>query len=113
MVLPAEKEKCIVVLNKVNYMAKCQKHLNDKKTYEKLKRDPTKKYKDQLFATLLDLKESKAIDYTTWDNIYPTTESPPKLYGLPKIHKKDMLVRPMVSSTVSIMSYVPNISPGS
>ena len=34
--------------------------------------------------------------------MYPTTESPPKFYGLPKVHKKDTPLRPIVSSVGTI-----------
>ena len=55
----------IKVPDRVHYMAKCQKCLDDKKTYEKLKRDSTKKYKTQLSAMPLELKENRFIDYKT------------------------------------------------
>jgi uncharacterized protein YifE (UPF0438 family) len=101
-ILPADKGKCTVILNTEDYMKKCKVLLNDSKTYEKLNRDPTQKYKKQLVAILKDLKDRGSIDDRTWRKMYPTPETPPKFYGLPKIHKQTMPMRPIVSSIDSI-----------
>ena len=42
------------------------------------------------------------IDKSLYYRIYPTSEEVPKLYGLPKIHKKNFPLRPIVSSIGSI-----------
>jgi hypothetical protein len=76
-ILPADKGKCTVILNTEDYMKKCKVLLNDSKTYEKLSRDPTQKYKKQLVAILRDLKDRGSIDDRTWRKMYPTTETPP------------------------------------
>ena len=34
--------------------------------------------------------------------IYPTSDQPPKFYGLPKIHKPDLPLRPIVSGNGSV-----------
>ena len=41
------------------------KLLDDSKTYENTIKDPTKKFKDELSAILLDLKRRKVINYNT------------------------------------------------
>ena len=41
MILPADKGRATVVLDKVEYDEKVRQMLSDEKTYEKLKRDPT------------------------------------------------------------------------
>ena len=38
-----------------------------------------------------------------YSQLYPTAENVPKFYGLPKIHKKDAPLRPIVSSIGSVM----------
>ena len=43
------------------------------------------------------------IDWKLSKELYPTTETPPRFYGLPKVHKADMPLRPIVSSIGSIM----------
>jgi len=101
-ILPADKGRCAVVLNRSTYKEKCDQLLKDTKTYKKLKRDPTQIYKKQLIEVLHDLQKKGKVDKPTYHKIYPTTETPPKFYGLPKIHKKDNPLRPIVSSVDSI-----------
>ena len=101
-ILPADKGKCTVVLDTETYHQKCSALLSDDKTYQKLSRDPTQGYKKQLVSILKDLKDKGAIDQALYYKLYPTTETPPKFYGLPKIHKKDNPLRPIVSSRGSI-----------
>ena len=43
------------------------------------------------------------IDEVTYRRLYPTGASPPKFYGLPKVHKSGMQLRPIVSSIGSVM----------
>ena len=42
------------------------------------------------------------IDSNTYKSMYPTGCVPPKFYGLPKIHKPDTPLRPIVSSCGSV-----------
>ena len=102
-ILPADKGRCTVVMNKKDYQSKVTTLLSDTKTYEKLKSDPTQKYKKELSEYLKQLRDNdKAIDWKLWKELYPTTEAPPKLYGLPKVHKANLPLRPIVSSVGSI-----------
>ena len=91
-----------MILDTDTYKSKCMELLNDSKTYEKLPRDPTQKYKKDLVAILKSLKDNESIDDKIWRKIYPTTDTPPRFYGLPKIHKAAVPLRPIVSSIGSI-----------
>jgi hypothetical protein len=51
---------------------------------------------------LQEMKDDKTIDWKLHKQLYPTTNSPPKFYGLPKIHKTNMPLRPIVSSVGSL-----------
>ena len=42
------------------------------------------------------------MDENTYRRVYPTGSSVPKFYGLPEIHKKDVPLRPIVSSIGSV-----------
>ena len=101
-ILPADKGRCAVILDTEEYMKKCKDLLSDTNTYEKLKKDPTSSYKKQLVSVLKDLKQKGVVSDQLYRRIYPTTETPPKFYGLPKIHKPNHPLRPIVSSIGSI-----------
>ena len=81
---------------------KCIKLLSDNKTYKVLTKDPTLKYKKLFAVVLKELLDNNHIDFALHRKLYPTTETPPKFYGLPKVHKPDMPLRPIVSSLESI-----------
>ena len=102
VILLADKGRCTVVLDLTDYEAKAKQLLDDTDTYQKLKKDPTKKFKNQLLEVLKRLKREGKLDSSTYFKLYPTSETVPKFYGLPKIHKEDCPLRPIVSSIGSI-----------
>ena len=69
-----------------------------------LKKDPTSKYKNKLVNILRSWNTAKKISPQLYRKIYPTSEQIPKFYGLPKIHKKDTPLKPIVSS-IGCISY--------
>ena len=71
--------------------------VNDKQTYEELKRDPTPALQLKLTSTLLTLKRTNAIDTQRYYRLRCSVPQPPKLYGLPKLHKPGFPMRPIVS----------------
>ena len=77
-------------------------------TYKKLKGDPTRKYKTELGNVLKELKDSKKITPVLHKKLYPTVDQPPRFYGLPKVHKKNTPLRPIVSfiGTITCMCEV-------
>ena len=102
-ILPADKGRCTVILDKEEYHQKCLTLLSDTKTYKRLgKRNPTSGYKDKLVEILTLIQTEGQIDQKEYFSVYPTTENPPKFYGLPKIHKEGRPLRPIVSSCGSI-----------
>ena len=79
--------------NKVNIM------LQDDKTYEELPADPTPKYKCNLISILLNLRKENKLTEAEYRHFYPTSETTPRLYCIPKIHKKDNPLRHIVDYT--------------
>ncbi|XP_072017194.1 uncharacterized protein [Amphiura filiformis] len=77
----ADKGRSTVVLDKVDYEEKVHEMLKDERTYEKLKADPTPKYKRKLTAILANT---------------------PRLYCTTKIHKQGNPIRPIVDYTDSL-----------
>ena len=100
-ILPADKGRCTVILNTTDYDSKLTDLLSDNKTYEKLKGDPTNKYKNKVIKSLQKLEKEGVIDKQLYYKLYPG-EATPSIYGLPKIHKKDVPLRPIVSGIDSV-----------
>ena len=55
-----------------------------------------------LIDKLKSIKREGVLDDKTYKFMYPTSEEVPKLYGLPKIHKPSVPLRPIVSSIGSV-----------
>ena len=102
MVLAADKGRATVLMNTVDYKNKIMDLLNDTNIYERLKKDPTKSYKDKFINILRKWKTEKTITDTIYHKIYPTSDTIAKFYGLPKIHKPSVPLRPIVSSIGNI-----------
>ena len=84
------------------YDAKVAGLLGDDTTYKKLERDTNKVYKSKLANTMKEWKRTKTITDALYYRINPTSEAVPKFYGLPKVHKNNIPLRPILSSIGSI-----------
>ncbi|XP_072020698.1 uncharacterized protein [Amphiura filiformis] len=103
MILPADKGKATVVLDKEEYEEKVTIMLNDDKTYEKLKNDPTARYKRKLISILTGWEKVNKITEREYWKLYPTAANTPRMYCTPKIHKAGTPLRPIVDYCGSIM----------
>ena len=97
VILPADKGRVTVVMDRTDYHDKMNELVNDKQTYEELKRDPTPALQRKLNSKLLKLKKTDAIDIRHYYRLRCPVPQPPKLYGLPKLHKPNIPMRPIVS----------------
>ena len=95
--LPADKGRVTVVMDKTDYHDKMNALVNNKQTYEELKRHPTPVLQRKLNSTLLTLKKTNTIDTQRHYRLRSSVPQPPKLYGLPKLHKPGFPMRPIVS----------------
>ena len=84
-------------MNKTDYHDKMDALVNDKQTYEELKCDPTPTLKRKLNSIILTLNKTDAIDTQRYYRLRCSVPQPPKLYGLPKLHKPGFPMRPIVS----------------
>lgn len=97
VVLRADKGNCTIVMDRSDYDSKINNLLNDPTTYIKLKKDPTKSTERKLNALLLKLKRENKLDDSLYYRLRSTDALCPKLYGLPKLHKVNVPLRPIVS----------------
>ena len=94
-----DKGVAIVVMGREDYVNKAQEFLAQP-AYRSIPKDPTNKVNVQLITKLRKIKKDTNMD--TYKAMYPTGCVPPKFYGLPKIHKTDNPLRPIVSSRRSV-----------
>ena len=97
MVLTADKGVALVVIDTEKYKKKAQELLQQP-TYQPIPTDPTSKYKNKLINMLKTIKAEGGITEAVYKKLYPTGAGSPKFYGLPKIHKEGVPLRPIVSS---------------
>ncbi|KAG8238076.1 hypothetical protein J437_LFUL017917 [Ladona fulva] len=107
-VLPADKGNATVLLRSDDYHRKIQDILKDP-TYRPIHNDPTEA-KTRMTISLIKLAEIPA---ETTKNLRPQAAAPPRLYGLPKIHKAGVPLRPIVSAigspTYNLAKYLTKI----
>ena len=118
VILPADKGRVTVVMDKTDYNDKMDSLVNDKQTYEVLKRDPTPALQRKLNNKLLTLKKTDKIDFRRYNRLRCSVPQPepspkPKLYGLPKLHKPNIHMRPIISfcgsPTYQLSKYLTNV----
>jgi len=90
VILPADKGRVTVVTDKTDYYDKMDALVNDKQTYQVLKRDPTPALQRKHNSKLLDLKKTDATDIQHYNRLTCRVPQLPKLYRLPKLHKPDI-----------------------
>ena len=115
VVLTADKGVAMVVMDKSSYIDKCMALLQDINVYQPC-RDLTGQIHRQVQATLCKLKGKHRKDHQwvqlQYKQLLPTGNSSPpaRFYGLPKIHKANCPMRPIVSvcgtSTYNLAKYL-------
>ena len=84
-------------MDKTDYSNKAKELLQDNKTYKKLDKNPTKTTITRINKRLKSLKDEQKLDDKTYHKIRPSDATTARFYGLPKIHKPNTPLRPIVS----------------
>nr|CAI5865204.1 unnamed protein product [Callosobruchus analis] len=92
-VLPAYKGNATVVMNTEDYKNKIKEFL-DPGTYHTPRKDPTK----SILRKTKAMAKSSSLDEETRKKVCRSEALTPRLYGLPKIHKHNVPLRPIVST---------------
>jgi len=123
-ILPADKGRAVVVMNTNDYTDKINNLLNDDKTYHKItdkRRNPTSSTEKSLNKLLLQIKDQpvshdsskKQLEPKLYYKLHSTDSTPASFYGLPKIHKENVPIRPIMSAigspTYELSKYLANI----
>ena len=103
IVTKPDKGSGIVLLNKSNYVDKMNKILNDQSKFRRLgpvsSNDNTASIESCLQKQLLDLVKADLMPKWIYDAIRSTGSPRPRMYGLPKTHKEDNPLCPILSMT--------------
>ena len=108
IVVPADKGKAVVVMNTHDYETKMNDLLCDQQTYLKItdrRRNPTSKSKKDLNKLLQEIRTHPSshdhlryqINENLHRHLHSTDANPAIFYGLPKIHKSNVPLRPITS----------------
>lgn len=113
VVTNSDKGNVTVLMNKLDYNSKVMELLQDRNVYKILGRDPTQTFQNKNNEIVKILREKEYIDITTAKALTTYKAVAPRLYGLPKVHKQDIPMRPIVSTinspTSAISKWVANI----
>jgi len=91
-ILPADKGNATAVLNTSDYKQKIS--LLEDPAYRKLAKDPTHSIERKTTSLL----RKSSLPEETRRRLSPASSRPPRTYGLPKIHKDGVPLRPIVSN---------------
>ena len=98
MFTTSDKGNVTVCLYKADYNEKMLKLLSDGTTYENVKKNPLKKLQTDTSKILKNLNNNNYLHTKFHNNALTFTNTTlAKCYGLPKIHKKDVPYRPIIS----------------
>lgn len=94
----ADKGNCLVIMNRPVYNNKVIDFL-DSNGFSRLESNPSLRYFSKLKSVVKAYSHLKL--YNHYYEVIPMNPQTPRLYGLPKIHKADIPIRPVVSFTNS------------
>ena len=91
----------VVLLDKAKYVEKMLNILSDTSKFRKLKDDLFTiilRYEDKLNRLLRKLKNCGSISESIYSTLFASGSKPGIMYGLPKVHKDDCPLRPVLSA---------------
>ncbi|BHF57347.1 hypothetical protein SprV_0100028800 [Sparganum proliferum] len=96
-IVPADKGRSTVILDRTDYLQKAKNLLEDRQCYVPCGTNPVKTLTREINATLLALENSGAITPTDRRMARAQETALARFYGLPKVHKEGAPLRPIVS----------------
>ena len=100
VILPADKGKCLVIMDNTEYIQKMEDKLKDETTYKGITEDPSKEIQTNINKLLIEIREKGELkNDALFYKLRPTKTLIPRMYGQPKIHKENYPMREIVDST--------------
>ena len=101
LITKPDKGSGVIILNKSDYIQKMGNILHDKAKFLNMgsveQHDSMAKTEQRLQNRLIDIVNQKVLTCDIYDRIRPTGSQRPSMYGLPKTHKEDIPLRPILS----------------
>ncbi|CAF1227202.1 unnamed protein product [Rotaria sordida] len=97
LITKPNKGRGVVILDRNDYTEKLENILSDNKKFKLLNEDPTISCENALTTVLRQMKNEEYWTQQEYKYIKPVGSVPARLYGLPKVHKDNVPLRPIVS----------------
>ncbi|CAF1508570.1 unnamed protein product [Adineta steineri] len=97
-----DKGRGVVLMDLSKYNQKMNVILSDLSTFTPITLDPTIENENRLITLLLQFKNDGFISDSEYNLARPRRSRPSRLYGLPKLHKEDKSLRPVMSATKTV-----------
>jgi hypothetical protein len=97
-----DKGRGVVLMDRSEYIDKMEVILNDPLTFKIIDNDPTLKNEMKLTRLLLKLNKQKFLTDNEYHKAKPSGSRPARIYGLPKLHKLNQPLRPVMSATKTV-----------
>lgn len=97
VIVKSDKNGKSVIMDKTDYDNKMLLLLSDNNNYMAYKTDPTTRLTNKINSYIDNLYHFNQIDKNTKDKLIFNETSCPRIYGLPKLHKSNIPLRPIVS----------------
>lgn len=97
-IINSDKSNKTVIMTKSDYTRKLNTLLEDTNTYQMTIINPTTKINNQCIKKVINLYNKKFIPFTDISKLVTRNPITPRIYGLPKLHKQNIPLRPIVST---------------
>ncbi|UYV76178.1 hypothetical protein LAZ67_13002946 [Cordylochernes scorpioides] len=101
VVCRADKGGSTVIMNRLDYQNKMETILEDNEIFEPISKAENSKSIAHFKKTLASLKKNKKINDEQYKSFINYNTDIPYIYGLPKLHKEDIPLRPIVAYHLS------------
>ena len=93
----ADKGSAVVLMDKTDYIKEAERQLSDTNFYVSTSEDLTQQHSDKVREVLDRMWDNNEIEGDHYDYLLPTNCRTSKFYFFPKIHKKKVVGRPIIS----------------
>ena len=97
IIVRADKGNATVIMDRVSYHGKITDMLQDAETYTQLRTNPSAKTQKTVNAFISNLQKENKVTTGDASKLKSSDAIIPRLYGLPKVHKDAIPLRPIVS----------------